>query len=144
YDLKPEMRPYEVTDALTQELDKKQLIAVILNIANQDMVEHSGKKERTIEAVGGEDECVGKVVDRITELGESTIITAVHGNSDEVVTHEGKPMTAHTTNPVPIIVTKEGVTVRDKGRLADLAPTMLDLLEIEQPEEMTGTSLIKK
>lgn len=144
YDLQPEMSAYEVTDALLQELDKKELNAVILNFANPDMVGHSGKMEPTIEAIEAVDECLGKVVDKITELGGSTIITADHGNSDEVVTLEGKPMTAHTTNPVPIIVTKEGVTVRDKGRLADLAPTMLDLLEIEQPEEMTGTSLIKK
>src|SRR5699024_12411156 len=102
------------------------------------------KHETRIEANEQVDESHRKVGDKITELAGSTIITDDHGTSDEVVTLEGKPMTAHPTTPVPIIVTKEGVTVRDKGRLADLAPTMLDLIEIEQPEEMTGTSLIKK
>src|SRR5699024_11707477 len=126
------MRSYEQTMSFREELDTKELNAVIINFANPYMVGHSGKMEPNIEAIEAVDECLGKVVDKITELGVSTIITADHGNSDEVVTLEGKPMTAHTTNPVPIIVTKEGVTVRDKGRLADLAPTMLDLLEIEQ------------
>src|SRR5699024_4375270 len=117
YDLQPEMSAYEVTDALLQELDKKELNAVIINCANPDLGGHSGIMEPTIEAMEAVDECLGKVMDKIPELGGSTIMTADHGNSDEVVTPEGKPMTAHTTNPVPIIVTKEGVTVRDKGRL---------------------------
>jgi len=144
YDLKPEMSAYEVTDALLAELDKGDLNAVILNFANPDMVGHSGKLEPTKQAVEAVDECLGKIVDKIITLGGEVIITADHGNADEVTTDEGKPMTAHTTNPVPVIVTKKGVTVREGGRLADLAPTLLDLLGIEQPEEMTGTSLIKK
>lgn len=144
YDLKPEMSAYEVTDALLAELDKGELDAVILNFANPDMVGHSGKLEPTIQAIEAVDECLGKVVDKIIALGGDVIITADHGNSDEVVTTDGEPMTAHTTNPVPVIVTREGVALRDDGILADLAPTMLDLLDIEQPEEMTGTSLIKK
>lgn len=144
YDLKPEMSAYEVTDALLRELDKKELNAVILNFANPDMVGHSGKLEPTIQAIEAVDECLGKIVDKIIEQDGKVIITADHGNADEVITPEGKPMTAHTTNPVPVIVTKKDGTLRDKGRLADLAPTMLDLLEINQPEEMTGTSLIKK
>src|SRR5690625_335299 len=143
-DLKPEMSTYEVTDALLAELDKGDLNAVILNFANPDMVGHSGKLEPTKQAVEAVDECLGKIVDKIITLGGEVIITADHGNADEVTTDEGKPMTAHTTNPVPVIVTKKGVTVREGGRLADLAPTLLDLLGIEQPEEMTGTSLIKK
>lgn len=143
YDLQPEMSAYEVTDSLLQELDKKELNAVILNFANPDMVGHSGKLAPTIQAIEAVDECLGKVVDKIKELGGEVIITADHGNSDEVVTLEGNPMTTHTTNPVPVIITKEGATVRDGGRLADLAPTLLDLLNIEKPEEMTGTSLIK-
>lgn len=144
YDLKPEMSVYEVTDALLAELDKKELNAVILNFANPDMVGHSGKLEPTIKAIEAVDECLGKVVDKIISLGGQAIITADHGNSDEVITLEGEPMTAHTTNPVPVIVTQDGVTVRDGGRLADLAPTMLDLLGIEQPDEMTGQTLIEK
>lgn len=144
YDLKPEMSVYEVTDSLLKELDTGELNAIILNFANPDMVGHSGKLEPTIKAIEAVDECLGKVVDKIIELGGEVIITADHGNSDEVVTKDGKPMTAHTTNPVPVIVTKEGITVRDGGILADLAPTMLDLLGIEQPQEMTGKTLIDK
>ncbi|WP_026909021.1 2,3-bisphosphoglycerate-independent phosphoglycerate mutase [Paucisalibacillus globulus] len=144
YDLKPEMSAYEVTDALLAELDKGEINAVILNFANPDMVGHSGMLEPTIKAIEVVDECLGKVVDKITELGGHAIITADHGNSDEVITLDGQPMTAHTTNPVPVIVTKDGVDLRDGGKLADLAPTLLDLLNIEKPKEMTGTSLIKK
>lgn len=143
YDLKPEMSAYEVTDSLLEELEKKKLHAVILNFANPDMVGHSGKLEPTIKAIEAVDECLGKVVDKIIELGGEVIITADHGNSDEVVTLDGRPMTTHTTNPVPVIVTKQGVTVRNGGRLADLAPTMLDLLDVEKPDDMTGSSLIK-
>ncbi|HAM81595.1 2,3-bisphosphoglycerate-independent phosphoglycerate mutase [Ornithinibacillus bavariensis] len=144
YDLKPEMSAYEVTDALLAELDKGEINAIILNFANPDMVGHSGKLEPTIKAIEAVDECLGKVVDKIIELGGHAIITADHGNSDEVVTLEGNPMTAHTTNPVPVIVTKEDVELRDGGILADLAPTLLDLLDVEKPKEMTGSSLIKK
>ena len=144
YDLKPEMSAYEVTDALLEELEKEELNAIILNYANPDMVGHSGKLEPTIKAIEAVDECLGKVVDKILDMGGEVIITADHGNSDEVITSDGKPMTAHTTNPVPVIVTRPGITLRDDGILADLAPTMLDLLGIEQPKEMTGKSLIKK
>ncbi|WP_121614821.1 2,3-bisphosphoglycerate-independent phosphoglycerate mutase [Virgibacillus halodenitrificans] len=144
YDLKPEMSAYEVTDALLKELDGGKQNAIILNFANPDMVGHSGKLEPTIKAIEAVDECLGKIIDKITSLGGSAIITADHGNSDEVVTIEGDPMTAHTVNPVPVIVTREDVELRDGGILADLSPTLLDLLGIEKPDEMTGTSLIKK
>ena len=144
YDLKPEMSAYEVTDALLAELDKDEHNAIILNFANPDMVGHSGMLEPTIKAIEAVDECLGKVVDKILEKGGEAIITADHGNSDEVITPDGRPMTAHTTNPVPVIVTRAGVELRDGGILADLAPTLLDMLQVEKPEEMTGTSLIKK
>lgn len=144
YDLKPEMSAYEVTDALLAELDKQEHEAIILNFANPDMVGHSGMLEPTVKAIEAVDECLGKIVDKIHSLGGHAIITADHGNSDEVTTEDGKPMTAHTTNPVPLIVTKQDVELRDDGILADLAPTLLDLLDVEQPEEMTGKSLIKK
>ena len=144
YDLKPEMSAYEVTDALLAELDKDEHNAIILNFANPDMVGHSGMLEPTIKAIEAVDECLGKVVDKILEKGGEAIITADHGNSDEVITPDGSPMTAHTTNPVPVIVTRAGVELRDGGILADLAPTLLDMLQVEKPEEMTGTSLIKK
>ncbi|MCQ6278766.1 2,3-bisphosphoglycerate-independent phosphoglycerate mutase [Bacillus sp. EB600] len=143
YDLQPEMSAYEVTDALLKEIQADHFDAILLNFANPDMVGHSGKLEPTIKAIEAVDECLGKVVNLILEKGGAAIITADHGNSDEVVTLEGKPMTAHTTNPVPVIVTKPGVELHD-GILADLAPTMLDLLGIEPPKEMTGKSIITK
>lgn len=143
YDLKPEMSAYEVTDALLKELDEGNQNAIILNFANPDMVGHSGMLEPTIKAIEAVDECLGKIVDKIIELGGDAIITADHGNSDEVITEDDKPMTAHTTNPVPVIVTREGIELRSGGVLGDLSPTLLELLEVEQPEEMTGKSLIK-
>ncbi|MCM3585121.1 2,3-bisphosphoglycerate-independent phosphoglycerate mutase [Mesobacillus maritimus] len=144
YDLKPEMSAYELTDALIKEIEADKHDAILLNFANPDMVGHSGMLEPTIKAIETVDECLGKIVDLIVSKGGTAIITADHGNADEVVTLEGNPMTAHTTNPVPVIVTKSGVELREGGILGDLAPTMLDLLQVEQPEEMTGKSLIKK
>lgn len=141
YDLKPEMSAYEVTDALLAEIAADKFDGILLNFANPDMVGHSGMLEPTIKAIEAVDECLGKVVDAILEKGGAAIITADHGNSDEVVTLEGQPMTAHTTNPVPVIVTKPGLVLRTDGILADLAPTMLKLLSVEQPAEMTGKSL---
>lgn len=143
YDLKPEMSAYEVKDALIGELDKGDLDLIILNFANPDMVGHSGMLEPTVKAIEAVDECLGEVVDKILSMNGTAIITADHGNSDEVLTDSDSPMTTHTTNPVPVIVTKEGVEVRIGGRLADLAPTLIDLLGVEQPEDMTGESLIK-
>jgi 2,3-bisphosphoglycerate-independent phosphoglycerate mutase len=143
YDLKPEMSAYEVTDALIKEIEADKFDAIILNYANPDMVGHSGMLEPTIKAVEAVDECLGKVVDLILSKGGKAIITADHGNADEVVTLEGKPMTAHTTNPVPVIVTQKGIELREDGILGDLAPTMLDLLNIQKPKEMTGNTLIK-
>ena len=144
YDLKPEMSAYEVTDALLAELDAEKFDAIILNFANPDMVGHSGMLEPTIKAVETVDECLGKIIDKILEKDGVAIITADHGNADEVITLEGNPMTAHTTNPVPIILTKKGIELREDGILGDLSPTLLDLLNVEQPKEMTGKSLIKK
>ncbi|ATH93234.1 phosphoglyceromutase [Bacillus glycinifermentans] len=144
YDLKPEMSAYEVKDALVKEIEADKHNAIILNFANPDMVGHSGKVEPTIKAIEAVDECLGEVVDAIIAKGGHAIITADHGNADVLITEEGKPHTAHTTNPVPVIVTKEGVTLREGGILGDLAPTLLDLLGVEKPKEMTGTSLIQK
>ncbi|MBS8265888.1 2,3-bisphosphoglycerate-independent phosphoglycerate mutase [Mesobacillus boroniphilus] len=144
YDLQPEMSAYEVTDALLKEIEAENFDAILLNFANPDMVGHSGMLEPTIQAVETVDECLGRIVDLIVSKGGTAIITADHGNADEVVTLEGNPMTAHTTNPVPVIVTKEGVELRKDGILGDLAPTMLELLGLDKPAEMTGTSLIKK
>ncbi|MEK4946589.1 2,3-bisphosphoglycerate-independent phosphoglycerate mutase [Carnobacterium sp. FSL W8-0810] len=144
YDLKPEMSAYEVTDALVADIEADKHDAIILNFANPDMVGHSGMLEPTIRAIEAVDENLGRVIDAITAKGGYAIIFADHGNADTMTTPEGKPHTAHTTVPVPVIVTKEGVTLREDGRLADIAPTMLDLLNIEKPVEMTGESLIQK
>ncbi|MCM3796026.1 MULTISPECIES: 2,3-bisphosphoglycerate-independent phosphoglycerate mutase [Priestia] len=143
YDLKPEMSAYEVTDALLAEIEGDKQDAILLNFANPDMVGHSGMLEPTVKAIETVDECLGKIVDAILAKGGTAIITADHGNADEVITLEGNPMTAHTTNPVPVIVTKQGLELREDGILGDLAPTMLTLLEVAQPKEMTGKTLIK-
>ncbi|MFF5995237.1 2,3-bisphosphoglycerate-independent phosphoglycerate mutase [Lysinibacillus sp. KU-BSD001] len=144
YDLKPEMSAYEVTDALLAEIEADKFDAIILNFANPDMVGHSGMLEPTIKAIEVVDACLGKVVDAIIAKGGAAIITADHGNSDEVITLEDLPMTAHTTNPVPVIVTKQDVHLREDGILADLAPTVLSLLNVAQPADMTGKTLISE
>lgn len=141
YDLQPEMSAYEVTDKLIEQIEAEAHDAIILNFANPDMVGHSGLLEPTIRAIETVDECLGRIVDALHAKGGTAIITADHGNSDEVLTMEGLPMTAHTTNQVPVIVTKSGVELRAGGILADLAPTLLKLLNIEQPVEMTGKPL---
>ncbi|MCO6018514.1 2,3-bisphosphoglycerate-independent phosphoglycerate mutase [Carnobacterium divergens] len=144
YDLQPEMSAYEVTDALVADIEADKHDAIILNFANPDMVGHSGMVEPTIKAIEAVDENLGRVVDAITAKGGYAIIFADHGNSETMTTPEGKPHTAHTTVPVPVIVTKKGATLREGGRLADVAPTMLDLLGVKKPAEMTGESLIQK
>ncbi|MBM6615704.1 2,3-bisphosphoglycerate-independent phosphoglycerate mutase [Desemzia sp. RIT804] len=144
YDLKPEMSAYEVTDALVADIEADKQDAIILNFANPDMVGHSGMLEPTIKAIEAVDENLGRVVDAIIEKGGHAVIFADHGNADTMITPTGEPHTAHTTVPVPVIVTKKGAELRKDGRLADVAPTMLDLLNIEKPEEMTGESLIIK
>ncbi|MCK0473019.1 2,3-bisphosphoglycerate-independent phosphoglycerate mutase [Halalkalibacter sp. APA_J-10(15)] len=143
YDLQPEMSAYEVTDALVKEIEADKHDAIILNFANPDMVGHSGMLEPTIKAVETVDECLGRVVDAILAKGGAAVITADHGNADEVVTLDGNAMTAHTTNRVPVIVTDEGLSLREDGILADLAPTVLSILGGSQPKEMTGKTLIK-
>ncbi|SDZ34989.1 2,3-bisphosphoglycerate-independent phosphoglycerate mutase [Evansella caseinilytica] len=144
YDLKPEMSAYEVTDALLKEINRDVHDVIILNFANPDMVGHSGMLEPTIKAVEAVDECLGKIIDLLLEKGGKAIITADHGNADIVLNADDSPMTAHTTNPVPVIITDQQAEIRTDGILGDLAPTVLDLLNIGQPAEMTGKSLIKK
>lgn len=143
YDLQPEMSAYEVTDALLQEIEAEAHDVIILNFANPDMVGHSGKLEPTIKAVEAVDECLGKIVDAIVAKGGVALITADHGNADVVLTEQNQPFTAHTINPVPFIVTKEGITLREDAILADIAPTILDILQVEKPKEMTGKTMIK-
>lgn len=141
YDLQPEMSAYEVTDALIAEIEAERQDAIILNFANPDMVGHSGMLEPTVKAIETVDECLGRIIDALFAKGGSAIVTADHGNADEVTTIGGQPMTAHTTNPVPVIITHPDITLRTDGILADLAPTMLKMLGIPQPVEMTGKSL---
>jgi 2,3-bisphosphoglycerate-independent phosphoglycerate mutase len=142
YDLKPEMSAYEITDAVLDELQKQDLDLVILNYANGDMVGHTGVIPAAIKAVETVDECVGRVVDKVLELGGVAIVTADHGNCEKMLDDNNLPFTAHTTNLVPLILTKKNVILRDTGNLGDIAPTILELMNLEQPREMTGKSLI--
>jgi len=144
YDLKPEMSAPEVTEAVVKEIEADSVDVMILNFANCDMVGHSGKMEPTIQAVETVDACLGKVVDAILRQGGVAIITADHGNADLMLDQEGRPVTSHSTFPVPVIVTQQGLTLRQDGILADLAPTLLELMNLPQPAEMTGKSLIVK
>jgi 2,3-bisphosphoglycerate-independent phosphoglycerate mutase len=143
YDLKPEMSAYEVAAAAVKEIEAERQDAIILNFANPDMVGHSGLLEPTIKAIEATDECLGQVVEAILAKGGVVCITADHGNADLVRDDNDRPFTAHTTNPVPFIVTSKNVTLRDGGILADIAPTLLRLLQLGQPEEMTGRSIIE-
>lgn len=140
YDLKPEMSVYEVTDAFLKEVDNYDV--TIMNLANGDMVGHTGVYEAAVKAVEDMDACIEKIYNKINQLNGTLIIIADHGNCDVMWDEEGKPVTSHTTNPVPCIITKEGIELKD-GKLADIAPTILDLIGIEIPIEMTGESLIK-
>ncbi|MFC5530724.1 2,3-bisphosphoglycerate-independent phosphoglycerate mutase [Cohnella yongneupensis] len=142
YDLQPEMSAYEVAEAAVKEIEADNHDAIILNFANVDMVGHSGMLEPTIKAVEATDDCLGKVVDAIIAKGGVAVIIADHGNGDMVIDDDGRPFTAHTTNPVPCIVTQAGHGLRDGGILADVAPTLLKLMQLPQPKEMTGQSLV--
>ena len=144
YDLQPEMSAYDVTDALLAELDKDKFDVVVLNYANPDMVGHTGVLPAAIKAMEAVDECVGKVVDKVLSLGGSVCITADHGNLEKMAEADGTPHTAHTTNIVPFILVSNEEHKLHSGVLADIAPTMLELLNIEKPAVMTGSSLIEK
>ncbi len=142
YDLKPEMSAYEVTDKLIPAIKSGEYDVIILNYANCDMVGHTGVFEAAVKAVEAVDDCVGRVTDAIAEMGGVALITADHGNADKMVDEDGKPFTAHTTNPVPFCVVGYDCKLREGGVLADIAPTILKILGLPQPEEMTGKSII--
>lgn len=146
YDLKPEMSAYEVTEAVIKEIKEQKYDFIILNFANPDMVGHTGIMEAAIKAVETVDSCVGKVVDEVMKLNGCMIITADHGNVEEMVDAKTKePQTAHTTNKVPLIILGKGdLKLQNDGILADIAPTMLDMVGLNIPEEMTGKSIIIK
>ena len=143
FDMKPEMSAFEVCDAVVDAINSDKYDVIILNYANCDMVGHTGVFDAAVQAVEAVDTCVGRMVEAILAKGGAALITADHGNADKMMEPDGSPFTAHTTNPVPLVVVGAGgVQLREGGVLADLAPTMLKLLELEQPEEMTGKSLI--
>jgi 2,3-bisphosphoglycerate-independent phosphoglycerate mutase len=142
YDHKPEMSAYEATDAFVDGWRAEKPKFAIINFANADMVGHTGVVEAAVKAVEAVDECLGRVVETVDESGGACVITADHGNADNMLEPDGSPNTAHSLNPVPFIVTVEGARVSGDGILADVAPTVLALLGIEQPEHMTGRSLV--
>ncbi len=142
YDLQPEMSAYEVTDKVLAAIDSEKYDVIILNFANCDMVGHTGVFDAAVKAVEAVDTCVGKTVDAILAHGGTALITADHGNADKMFEADGSPFTAHTTNPVPLIVAGQKGELREGGVLADLAPTMLKIMGVPQPEEMTGKSIL--
>ena len=145
FDLKPEMSAYEVTEAVLKEIAADKFDAIILNYANCDMVGHTGIFDAAVKAVEAVDDCIGQVTEAILAKGGKVIITADHGNADKMMEDDGSPFTAHTTNPVPaIIVGSDCKKVRSGGVLADLAPTILQLMCIPQPKEMSGRTLIEE
>ncbi len=144
YDLKPEMSAFEVTDNVVEAINSGKYDSIILNFANPDMVGHTGNIEATIKALEALDGCVAKIVDAINNNEGILLITADHGNAEQMIDYKtGELHTAHTTNPVPLVLIGKEAKLKE-GRLADLAPTMLDLMGLEKPSEMTGESLIEK
>ena len=146
YDLKPEMSAIEVTDNVVNAINSDKYDVIILNYANPDMVGHTGSLPAAIKAVETIDKCIGKVVDAILKHHGTLLITADHGNCEQMIDYKtGDPHTAHTTNPVPLILVTENDKLKIKsGKLADLAPTMLEILGIDKPKEMTGESILIK
>ena len=146
YDMKPEMSAYEVTQKVVEAINSEKYNCIILNYANPDMVGHTGSLSAAIKAVEAVDECVGKVITAIESQKANLIITADHGNAEQMIDYKtGEPHTAHTTNLVPLILISERENIKlREGKLADIAPTLLELMGLEKPKEMTGESLIEK
>lgn len=150
YDLQPEMSAFEVRDTAIKALGSGKYDLIIMNFANPDMVGHTGVFSAAVAAIEALDSCIGTIFDKVAETGASLIITADHGNADTMIDEKGEPVTKHSTNPVPtavIVPPYDGspdMELREGGILADLAPTLLELMGLEKPAEMTGTSIIKK
>jgi len=142
YDLKPEMSAYEVTEKLVEQIDLEKHDFIVLNFANTDMVGHTGDFNAAVKAVEAVDECLGRIIEKLLSKNGKIIITADHGNAEVMEDEDGNPMTAHTTNVVPCIVIDKKHKLRNDGKLCDLAPTLLELMDIEKPAEMTGSSII--
>ena len=143
FDLQPEMSAYPVCDAVCEQIESGKYDAVVLNFANCDMVGHTGVFDAAVKAVEAVDECVGRVVDSTLKMGGAVVITADHGNADCMVGEDGQPFTPHTTNPVPFCVVGYPCELKKGGRLADIVPSILKIMGLPQPTEMTGESLIK-
>ncbi len=143
YDMQPEMSANIVRDKVLEAIESDKYNSIILNFANTDMVGHTGKLDAAIKAVETVDTAIGMIYKKVLEHNGVLLITADHGNAEKMIGEDNKPFTAHTTNLVPLIITKKGIELND-GRLCDLAPTMLDLMNLDKPEEMTGVSLIRK
>lgn len=145
YDLKPEMSAYEVTDAVVERIKSGEYDLIVLNYANCDMVGHTGIMEAAVKAVEAVDRCVGRVADAVKSINGILIITADHGNSDQMIDYVTRePFTAHTTNPGPFILMGYGNVKLSAGKLADIAPTILEIMGLDIPAEMTGKSLISR
>ncbi|HIU69910.1 MAG TPA: 2,3-bisphosphoglycerate-independent phosphoglycerate mutase [Candidatus Scubalenecus merdavium] len=144
YDLKPEMSAYEVSEKVNAAVRSGKYDVIILNFANCDMVGHTGVFDAAVKAVEAVDTCVGTLYDAVMEMGGVLLVTADHGNADKMLAEDGSPFTAHTTNLVPFIVANYPCKLRDGGRLCDIAPTMLQILGLPQPKEMTGVSMIEE
>lgn len=147
YDLQPEMSAYKVCDGLVEAIRSGQYDVIIVNFANPDMVGHTGVEKAAIQAIEAVDECVGRVVDVIRDVNGQMFICADHGNAEQLIDYDTKqPFTAHTINPVPFILVnyEDGYTLREDGCLADIAPTLIEMMGMTQPEEMTGKSLLIK
>ncbi len=145
YDLKPEMSAYEVCQKVTEAVTGGKYDVVITNFANPDMVGHTGVEAAAIKAIEAVDECVGKVVEAVKSVDGKLFICADHGNAEQLIDYEtGAPFTAHTTNQVPFILVNcgEGLGLREGGCLADIVPTLIELMGMKQPAEMTGKSLL--
>ena len=147
YDLKPEMSAYEVTEVVLERLDSDKYDVIVINFANPDMVGHTGILSAAIKAAEAVDECVGRILDKVKSLGGASIITADHGNFEKMIDGSpDNPHTAHTIGDVPLVIFDErykNSKLREGGRLADIGPTMLEMMQLPQPEEMTGKSLIE-
>ena len=144
YDMQPEMSAVEVCDKVVDAIKSEEFDTIVLNFANCDMVGHTAVFDATVKAVETVDTCIGRVYEAVESVGGTLVIIADHGNADQLVDVDGTPFSSHTTNPVPCIITKKGLELREGGNLGDVVPTMLELMGLSQPQEMTGKSLIKK
>ena len=143
YDMQPEMSAYEVTDKVVEAILSEKFDTIILNYANCDMVGHTTDFNASVKAVETVDQCLGRVYEAVKKVDGTLIVVADHGNAEQLVDEDGSPFSAHTTNPVPFIITRKDVLLRERGNLGDITPTMLELLGVPHPKSMTGKSMIK-